>query len=374
MHAEVIVIGLGAAGSYAAWKLAEAGAGVIGLEADDLVHTRGAYSGESRLFRAAYHEGAEYVPLLLESREEWLRLQQAGRRRILHETGVLSIGSVDAPQMARVRRSLKHAGVTHEVLSSDALRRRYPQHSLITDEIGVLDLMGGVLRPEAAVSEIQRRATLEGADLRGNQRVGGLTEERGHVRVDLEGGETLTAHRAIVSAGVHTPTLLPHLAPHLAIRPIGLTWFCPEAPEDFTPDRFPAFIRDLRDTHIFGAPALDGALVKAGYDARFGTIGRPADLAAELTREQRRGLAADVHRLLAGLPPHVARESMHMDIYTADKRPVLGPVSERVVVGTGYSGHGFKLTPAFGNALAAFATGRKQRHDLSPFSPRRFGS
>ncbi|SJM66167.1 N-methyl-L-tryptophan oxidase [Gulosibacter sp. 10] len=370
--AEVVVIGLGAAGSHAARRIAETGVEVIGLEAEQLLHTRGAYAGESRLFRAAYHEGAEYVPLLLESREEWLELQRGGSREILRETGVLSIGSAAAPQMRRVRESLRHAGVAHRALSTAELREQHPQHGGITDEIGVLDLLGGVLRPEAAVAELQRRARLAGAELRGGQRVAAVEERGNRAIVRLGHGEELSARVAVLAPGVHAPALLPRLAPHLVIRPIGLTWFCPEDAEAFSPERFPAFIRDHGSTHLFGAPTLDGTLVKAGYDARLGTIADPAELPGALADEQREAVAADVHRLLPGLPPYVARESVHMDLFTADKRPVIGALGERIVVGIGFSGHGFKLAPAVGNALADLALARPTRHDLSAFSPDRF--
>lgn len=371
MYNEVAIVGLGAAGAFAARQLASAGTSVIGLEAETLIHSGAAYAGESRLFRAAYHEGAEYVPWLIESREEWLRVESAGSRSLFLETGVLSIGSATAPQMSQVAASLEKEDLPHEVFTADQLRQRYPQHAEITDEIAVLDLLGGVLRPEAAVSEFQRQATAAGADLRGGHRVTRIDEKGDHVLLFIENGETITAERVVVTAGVHTGSLVPELAAHLSIRPISLTWFCPEDQSAFAPDQFPAFIRDFEDIHLFGVPTLDGSLVKAGYDARFGSIAEPADLPSSLTREQRHQIATDVHRLIPGLPPQVARESLHMDVFTPDKRPFLGCMSERIVVGTGFSGHGFKLSPAFGNALAAFALGREPRHDVAPFSPLR---
>lgn len=368
------MIGLGAAGSYAALQLALANVPVIGLEADDLVHPRGAYAGESRLFRAAYHEGSEYLPLLIESRREWLNLQSTSERSLFLQTGVLSIGSETAPQMAQVIASLERADVDHEVLTATELRQRFPQHSRITDEIGVFDRLGGVLRPEAAVSEIQLQARNAGADLREAQRVVAISEHEDGVSVRLESGEIIAARSVIISAGVHTASLVPCLADHISIRPISLTWFCPEHPGAFAPDRFPAFIRDFGTTHLFGVPSLDGSLVKAGYDARFGSIPHPRDLPSALTRHQRSEIAADVHDLISDLPPHVARESMHMDSFTSDKRPIVGRVSERMIVGTGFSGHGFKMAPAFGNALAALAAGHEPQHDITNFSPLRFAS
>jgi sarcosine oxidase len=48
---DVIVVGLGALGSAAAWVLARAGAGVLGLEQFELGHHRGASHDHARIIR-----------------------------------------------------------------------------------------------------------------------------------------------------------------------------------------------------------------------------------------------------------------------------------------------------------------------------------
>jgi sarcosine oxidase len=40
----------------------------------------------------------------------------------------------------------------------------------------------------------------------------------------------------------------------------------------------------------------------------------------------------------------------------------------RIVVGTGFSGHGFKFAPLIGRVLAGLATGSQPDVDLTPFS------
>ena len=84
--ADVAVVGLGAMGSMATWQLAQAGADVVGFEQYGLAHDRGAIGGESRLFRMAYHEGAEYVPLLRRARELWGELAEATGRPLFAPT------------------------------------------------------------------------------------------------------------------------------------------------------------------------------------------------------------------------------------------------------------------------------------------------
>ena len=61
---------------------------------------------------------------------------------------------------------------------------------------------------------------------------------------------------------------------------------------------------------------------------------------------------------------------------TPDWNPVLGPVPglEGLVVGFGFSGHGFKLSPAVGRVLAQAALGLPTDVSLAPYALERFAS
>ena len=61
---DVIVVGLGAMGSAAAYQLSQRGAKVLGLEAFTPAHDKGSSHGESRIIRQAYYEDPAYVPLV----------------------------------------------------------------------------------------------------------------------------------------------------------------------------------------------------------------------------------------------------------------------------------------------------------------------
>lgn len=59
---------------------------------------------------------------------------------------------------------------------------------------------------------------------------------------------------------------------------------------------------------------------------------------------------------------------------TPDWNPVLGSIPEvaGLVVGFGFSGHGFKLSPAVGRVLAQQALGLTTDTDLAPYALERF--
>lgn len=62
-EADTVMVGLGAMGAQALWRLAQRGVDVVGIEAFEPGHNHGSSHGESRVIRTAYLEGAAYVPL-----------------------------------------------------------------------------------------------------------------------------------------------------------------------------------------------------------------------------------------------------------------------------------------------------------------------
>ncbi|MER2256686.1 MAG: FAD-dependent oxidoreductase, partial [Priestia megaterium] len=70
-HYDVIIIGLGAMGSTAAYQLAKKGQRVLGLEQYGPAHDLGSSHGGSRIIRQSYFEDPAYVPLLLRAYELW---------------------------------------------------------------------------------------------------------------------------------------------------------------------------------------------------------------------------------------------------------------------------------------------------------------
>src|SRR2546425_5540645 len=78
--ADVIVLGLGAMGSAAAYHLARRGVRVAGIEQYTPTHDRGASHGRSRIIREAYFEHPDYVPLIQRSYEFWRGGGRGGRR------------------------------------------------------------------------------------------------------------------------------------------------------------------------------------------------------------------------------------------------------------------------------------------------------
>jgi sarcosine oxidase len=351
------IVGLGSVGALAAWLAARSGHEVVGFEAGALVHRNGGYAGESRLFRTAYHEGARYVPLLTRARELWVQLAAAADREILLETGTLTIAPEGSATLAGVFASIESFALPHRVLDARQLVQDYPAHRVMPDDVGVLDVLGGALRPEVAVWAALELARAEGARVHSHRPVVAIEHTSKGVRLVDRAGDGTLVDNVIVAAGAWTGDLLPELSRHLEIRPLVLTWYLPARPELYRPSRFPAFIRDRGETHVFGAPTLDGWSVKVSATDIWDAVPHPSATPAGVTEERIAAFSAQVVELLPGLHPEPARVSIHRDAYTAARTPIVDLVRPGVVAVAGLSGHGFKLAPVFAELAIGMSRG-----------------
>ena len=125
---DVIVAGLGGMGSAAAYRLAQRGLRVLGLERHTPAHDQGSSHGGSRITRQAYFEDPAYVPLLLRAAELWPQVEAASGRTIVHLTGGVMVGRADSRTVAGSLRSAQEWGLPHELLDAAEIRRRFPDH------------------------------------------------------------------------------------------------------------------------------------------------------------------------------------------------------------------------------------------------------
>src|SRR5690625_978515 len=122
MNKKVAVIGLGTMGSMALWQLAKAGVDVTGFEQFGIGHDRAAVGGESRLFRTAYREGPEYVPLLRRSHALWRELEKDSGNTLLTLNGGLTIAKETSENFKNVLKSIHDFSIDYEAFDNSEAR------------------------------------------------------------------------------------------------------------------------------------------------------------------------------------------------------------------------------------------------------------
>lgn len=349
MDAEVAVLGVGSVGSMALWQLATAGITAIGFEQYGIGHDQAAAGGESRIFRTAYLEGPEYVPILQRSYDLWRQLETESSHDLLTLTGGLMIGQEGSDGIANVMESITDFNLDHEILDSQSMAQRFPQHKLMSGEIAVLDTQAGVLRPEFAVSVAAQAAQAKGAIVHSRTCVEAIEPHSDAVTIHTTAGRYKVG-QAIITAGPWTTRLVPTVPTDITPHRIVMTWYLARQPDKYRPQTFPIFVRDTPDSGIFGIPTLDAGSVKVAPHTTYGTVPNPDQLDRSVPVDQLTWINQTVSRYLPGLIPEPVRVSAYMDGYTSDGHGIVGPVPDttNLWVLSGFSGHGFKMAPAFG--------------------------
>lgn len=372
---KVAIIGLGAMGSMAAWQLAQAGVRVEGFEQFGLAHARGGVGGESRLFRTAYKEGPQYVPLLKRSRQLWRELESQTSSTLLQLNGGLTIGHPADEAIAKVLESIQQFDIEHQVLDFNSARQRFPQHRLDPEELVILDHESGFLRPELAVSNALRRARDLGATLHSHTRVEAIEQRDGAAWLRIDGAER-RFDKVLVTAGAWVNRLLPQLHPALYARKLILSWFPARDIAAFSPERFPIFTRRSQGYFSFGVPSIEGSMVKIGISTPGPAVEDVEAFDSQISEHELAETRHVIQHFLNGLDPDPVRTSGHLDAFSADRHCVIGhlPGQERLLLVGGFSGHGFKLAPALGEIASQLLQDRRPSLAIDAFTLDRFAS
>ncbi|HEV7626193.1 MAG TPA: FAD-dependent oxidoreductase, partial [Streptomyces sp.] len=184
VRTDVVVIGLGAFGSAALWRLADRGIDVVGVERHGVGHDFGSSHGGTRLFRVACLEHPGLASIALKSLELWSELHAQTGEVLIRRTGCLSAGSPRSRPVSGTLTAAAAAGVPVVVLGHDELVARQPQYAgMAPEDIGVWDPGAGICYPERTVRAQTAAARRLGADVREHTTVSGIEADRGGVTV-----------------------------------------------------------------------------------------------------------------------------------------------------------------------------------------------
>jgi sarcosine oxidase len=363
---DVVVAGLGAMGSAAACHLAGGGARVLGLDRHSPPHALGSSHGETRIIREAYFEHPAYVPLVQRAYRLWEELEGVTGRTLVRRTGALMLGSPESSLIHGALASAAMHGLPHERLDPRELRRRFPAFRLGEEMVAVLEAQAGILDPEGCVAAHLEVARAQGAELRPEEPVLAWRHDARGVEVTTARGRYRAGH-LVLAVGPWLADLVPTL-PFPVERQVML-WFRPRgAPADFAPGRFPAFLWELPEGQLFyGMPDLGNGVKAARHHG--GETGTAHTVDASLRAED----VEEVRRFLQRHIPGAAGELLRGVVCRYTNSPTghflidRHPESERVLLVSPCSGHGFKFASVVGEVVADLVREGATRHDISLF-------
>jgi sarcosine oxidase len=371
--ADVIVVGLGAAGAATLYQLARRGVRAIGLDRFSPPHDRGSSHGETRITRQAVGEGEVYAPLAIRSHEIWRELESATGARLLETCGMLTLAPADGRVQAHgasdfLERAVAVARtheIPHERLSLGDVEARWPQFRLAGDETGLFEPGAGFVYPERCIAAQLAEAQRLGARVVFEAPALSIEEAGARVRVVTAAG-AFEANRVVAAVGAWSPGLIGGPFRRLTIQPQTLHWFACEDPAAFAPGRFPVFMwlrGEQAGDSFYGFPIVGppdaGAKMACESDDRIARV-------EDLDRTAPEGSGATVFERLVrgrilGIGPRVLRSAVCPYSTTPDSDFAVGWASERVLAASACSGHGFKHSAALGEMLAEVVAGTAAR-------------
>lgn len=343
---DVVVVGGGAMGLATAWWLAPQRK-VILLERFEPGHRRGASHGDERIFRYLYPDPI-YVRMVQAADEGWARLERDSGRQLLHRVGSIEHG--DATLLDAIAAAAGECGVPTERLDAGEAARQWP--GMRFDGQVLSQPSGGWVHAAGTLTGLAELTSASGAELRFEAPVTGiqvLGDDGVRVRC---GDDVIRADVVVVTAGAWTEGLLPDLGLPPLVTTEEHVFFFRYDPAGPGPV-LPSFIHDQEPIR-YGLEGPRG-LVKLG-EHHTGTVTTGDDRTGRTDPERVARIERYVAEWLPGLVPHVVDATTCLYTSTPTYDFVLDRVGP-VVVGAGFSGHGFKFVPEVGRRLGALVTG-----------------
>ncbi|MFQ6012547.1 MAG: NAD(P)/FAD-dependent oxidoreductase [Thermoplasmata archaeon] len=370
-NADVIIVGGGVHGTSLAYHLLRAEAGrVVVLEKSGI--GAGATGWSASFIR--HHYSNEICVRLVQESVKLLGDLEADTGRGSHMTPnplLILAGEDHAGPLRENVAMQRDLGVRVEVLAPEEVGRRFPYLDLTGIAEAALEEDAGYGDAMRLSETYAREFRRGGGEIRTGTEVASIRVRGGHVEGVHTSEGPLDAATVVLAAGAWSARLAATADAPIPVTPafLSVALLDPDDPVRETPMAF-----DMT-TATYWRPYEEGRLL-VGTDEETGGNWDPDGLPGAVGFDF---LASASRRLARRWPRMAAARFVNgwagIDAATPDLHPLIGPDPrvEGLYLDTGFSGHGYKFSPAVGRGLAEHITGGKYRSlDLTPFCLERF--
>lgn len=342
----IAIVGGGIMGAMTAHHLLEHGADVTLYDPLPYANSVNASFDTGRAFRVHYGKDLALMDLALESRAMWRKMEAAAGAPWFHPSGKLLLADAGDPYARECALSMRKHGLLSREFSADQAAARYG----FQVDSAVLDPYGGILSPQRILAHLHATLSARG------MRRGGRVEALGSKWVQEVSAPKEHYHAVVVTAGAWTQQLL---GADIAVTPTRqqLVYFDAATALGRNISHLPVFAH--MESGFYGIPTqADGLLKIANHHP--GPVSHPDgdDRVVDL------GFIDAARKFLSQYYPQLADAEIrrtHVCFYTGTHdrdfiiERIANGAAKGVVVGTGFSGHGFKFAPLIGRTLAELA-------------------
>jgi|SRR5690625_5024401 len=374
MDAEVGVIGVGTMGSMAMWQMAKQGVSVVGFEQFGIGHDKSAAGGETRIYRTMYKEGSDYVPLLQESYNLWRKLEQESGSRLLEITKGLMIVKQNSISFNNIVKGATTYNIKHDIFSYNQAKQLFPQHNLLPNDVVILDHMAGFIYAQHAIHKAASLAKQNGGKIHTYTQVKEIKVKKDFITV-VANNRKYKFRKVIITTGPWISQLFPQYKNQIEIRRLIGHWFATKNETQLRRDYPFIYMREVDEGIFYGLPSLDRNIVKVALSSvKDDSIQSISKFTKDIKVEEISLINDIVKKYLPGLYPDPIRSSTYIEGYTPDNNSIIGEVEghNNIIIASGFSGHGFKISPLIGKIVTDLVLEKKSPYLLNKFKPNRF--
>lgn len=380
--ADVVIIGAGIVGLSIAHQISRRDASRIVILEKAANVAEGSTGASSAILRQRYtHTEAILVARDgLRCHRQWSAYTGLEEPRArFHHSGVLWMMAESRETVERDRDRMISLGIDAALLDAAGVRDQFPalstcnapfdltgatEHECIEHDSFLYEADSGFFDPVSAAQDLRETVRGAGVDIRFNTEVTAIRVAGGRVAgVDVAGGGSIDAPVVVNAAGPWAARVaaMAGLDWKWTIRPIRAQVMYREWPRDLVPGPLPV----LGDSSagIYLRPEASGQQILVGsvlHEDEQEVVEDPDAFNHNLDASFRDTKIHALHHRIPSLP-HRGQITGLAGMYTMnveDVHPIVGPTAiDGFIVANGFSGHGFKESPAIASMIARHLTG-----------------
>ncbi len=370
--ADIVVVGGGVHGTSIAWNLAKRGAGrVMLLEKTGIAAGATQYSSaNSRL----HYQLETLAKMALFGQNMFKNFKEV----VGGDCGWNQIGYVvllperDVEPARKIVEMQQRIGIDARIIANDEISEMEPSINLDGIVAGCVEPTSGHCDGALTARSFSEAAEREGVELSISVEVLGISKRGDGIEVETDNG-AISAGNVVLATGFRTSALLDQVGVDMPIDPIRHTIAVVERAPGIS-DGHPIISDHV--SMAYYRPTGPGLTLIGVNDP---LEGDPDD-EVELERAPEQEVQVELASRFAGRYPDQADARLrqgYTGVYdcTPDFQPAFGavPGTPGLFVDAGYSGHGFKLSPAAGHLMADLVLdGKTSFVDMTPFRVERF--
>lgn len=368
---DFLILGAGIFGITTALELRKRNYSVAVLNPGKIPHPLAESTDISKIIRMEYGTDLEYMEMMEECLPVWREWNDLFKERLYHETGFLLLSKKkfkDHPTgfEAASFSNLIKKGYKPQRLTQQDIKKLYPAINAEKYTDGFYHRIGGYAESGRIVERLTDYARQSGCEIFEEQKAEEiLISDQKAIGVKTKEGKTFNSGHIIVCAGNLSPFLVPELKPYIKITGHPVFHIEPSKPELFSAEKFPVLAADISNTGWYGFPLHPKANV-----VKMANHGKGVEL-NDPENDERIVYESDIDHLRKFLNESIPSLANDKIVYTRrccytdtldghfwiDNHPEI----KNLTIGTGGSGHAFKMGPVIGGMIATVAEGKDHK-------------